>query len=74
MSFNTREGLVSAFRNGMTLAYSSKNGHTIDQNLRSDFFGQILAKTLRGYLGHFKALFGATKGIGGCPLMGTWGF
>ena len=31
---------MSAFQNGMTLAYSLKNGCTIDQNLRSCVFDQ----------------------------------
>ena len=74
MDFSTIEGLVSAFQNGMTLAYLLKNGCTIDQNLRSCVFGQNFDKTSGGYLGHLKPFFGATKGIDGCPLMGTQGF
>ena len=74
MDFSTIEGLVSAFQNGMTLAYSLKNGCTIDQNLRSCVFGQNFDKTSGGYLGHLKPFFGATKGMDGCPLMGTQGF
>ena len=68
------EGLVSAFQNGMTVAYLLKNGRTIDQNLRSCVFCQNFDKTSGGYLGHLKPFFGATKGIDGCPLMGTQGF
>ena len=74
MDFNTMEGLVSAFQNGMTLAYLLKNGCTIVQNLRSCVFGQNFDKTSGGYLRHLKPFFGATKGIDGCPLMGTQGF
>ena len=74
MDINTIDGLVSAFQNGMTLAYSLKNGNTIDQNLRSCVFGQNFDKTSGGYLGHLKLFFGATKGMDGCPLMGTQGF
>ena len=74
LGFNTIEGLVSAFQNGMTLAYLLKNGRTIDQNLRSCVFCQNFDKTSGGYLGHLKPFFGATKGIDGCPLMGTQGF
>ena len=74
MDFSTIEGLVSAFQNGMTLAYLLKNGRTIVQNLRSCVFGQNFDKTSGGYLGHLKPFFGATKGIDGCPLMGTQGF
>ena len=74
MDFSTIEGLVSAFQNGMTLAYSLKNGCTIDQNLRSCVFGQNFDKTSGGYLGHLKPFFGATKGMDGCPLMGIQGF
>ena len=36
--------------------------------------GQNFDKTSGGYLGHLKPFFGATKGIDGCPLMGTEGF
>ena len=57
----------------MTLAYSLKNGHTIDQNLMSCIFGQNFDKTSGGYLGHLKPFFGATKGIDRCPLMSTQG-
>ena len=74
MDFNTMEGLVSAFQNGMTLAYLLKNGCTIVQNLRSCVFGQNFDKTSGGYLGHLKPFFGATKGMDGCPLMGIQGF
>ena len=74
MDFSTIEGLVSAFQNGMTLAYLLKNGCKIVQNLRSCVFGQNFDKTSGGYLGHLKPFFGATKGIDGCPLMGTQGF
>ena len=52
----------------MTLAYSLKNGRTIDQNLRSCVFGQNFDKTSGGYLGDLKPFFGATKGMNGCPL------
>ena len=74
MAFNTMEGMASAFQNGMTLAYLLKNGCTIVQNLRSCVFGQNFDKTSGGYLRHLKPFFGATKGIDGCPLMGTQGF
>ena len=67
-------GLVSAFQNGMKLAYLLKNGHTIDKNLWSCVVGQNFDKTSGGYFGHLKPFFGATKGIDGCPLMGTQGF
>ena len=60
------EGMVSAFQNGMTLAYLLKNGRTIVQNLRSCVFGQNFDKTSGGYLGHLKPVFGATKGMDGC--------
>ena len=46
----------------------------MDKNLRSDIFCPNFDKTSGGYLGHLKAFFGATKGIDGCPLMGSWGF
>ena len=74
MDINTIEGLVSAFHNGMTLAYSLKNGLTIDQNLGRCVLGQNFDKTSGGYLGHLKPFFGATKGMDGCPLIGTQGF
>ena len=74
MDIITIEGLVSAFQNGMTLAYSLKNGLTIDQNLGRCVLGQNFDKTSGGYLGHLKPFFGATKGIDGCPFMGTQGF
>ena len=60
MDFSTIEGLVSAFQNGMTLAYSLKNGRTMDKNLRSDIFCPNFDKTSGGYLGHTKAFLGAT--------------
>ena len=74
MNFNTTEGLVSAFQNGMTLENPIKIERFIAKRLRRGIFAQILAKTSGGYLGHLKPFFGATKGIDGCPLMGTQGF
>ena len=68
MDFSTIEGLVSAFQNGMTLAYLLKNGCTIDQNLRNCVFGQNFDKTSGGYLGHLKPIFGAFKGMMDAPL------
>ena len=70
------EGFVSAFRNGMTLAYSSKNDPTNEDYLSSNILGQILGKTLRGYLGPLNTFFYETKATVGCPLMGRlcfWG-
>ena len=52
MNFNTIEGLVSAFQNGMTLAIPMKIEQFIARLLRSYIFVKILAKTLGGYLGH----------------------
>ena len=60
---------VSAFQNGMTLAFRTKIGLTIDRNMWSIFLGQILDKTLRGYIGYLKSIFGVTKGKKWCPLM-----
>ena len=71
LGFNTIEGLVSAFQNGMTLAYRTKNDRTGDQNVRSSIFGPNFVKTLGGYLGHLKGFFGGTKGRKWCPLMDT---
>ena len=64
------EGFVSAFRNGMTLAYLSKNDPTNEDYLSSNILGQIFGKTLRGYLGPLNTFFYETKATVGCPLMG----
>ena len=53
MIFNTKEGLVSAFQNGMTFAIPMKIKRFIARLLRSYIFVKILAKILGGYLGHF---------------------
>ena len=45
MNFNTIEGLVSAFQNGMTLENPMKIERFIAKRLRSGIFAQILAKT-----------------------------
>ena len=52
MNFNTIEGLVSAFQNGMTLENPLKIERFIAKRLRSGIFAQILTKTSGGYLGH----------------------
>ena len=52
MNFSATEGLVSAFRNGMTLAIPMKIERFTARLLRSYIFVKILAKTLGGYLGH----------------------
>ena len=40
---------------------------------REEFLGRPFDKTSGGYLGHLKPFFGATKGMDGCPLIGTQG-
>ena len=62
------EGFVSAFRNGMTLAYSSKNDPTNEDYLSSNILGQIFGKTLRGYLGPLNTFFMKRKPQWGAPL------
>ena len=54
MNFNTIEGLVSAFQNGMTLENPMKIEHFIAKRLRSGIFVKNLAKTLRGLFGGIK--------------------
>ena len=52
MNFNTIEGLVSAFQNGMTLDIPMKIEQFIATWLRSSIFVKKFTKTLGGYLGH----------------------
>ena len=51
MNFNTIEGLVSAFQNGMTLDIPMKIEQFIATWL-SSIFVKKFTKTLGGYLGH----------------------
>ena len=57
MNFNTIEGLVSAFQNGMTLDIPMKIEQFIATWLRSSIFVKKLTKTLGGYLGHWNLKF-----------------
>ena len=61
MNFNSKEGLVSAFQNGMTLEIPMKIEHFIASWLRSGIFVKNLAKTLGGYLGHQNLNFWGEK-------------
>ena len=52
INFNSIEGLVSAFQNGMTLENPMKIERFTARNLRSGILVQNFAKTLGGFLGH----------------------